>query len=59
MYEDIVDAYATLGGIPRYAQEFDSRKSFHENILNDLVPPNDNGIIRWLYYCSIFELRII
>ncbi len=30
--EDILGAYAVLGGIPRYAEEFDKKKSLSENI---------------------------
>lgn len=30
--EDIIGAYAVLGGIPRYAEEFDRNKSLPENI---------------------------
>jgi AAA+ ATPase superfamily predicted ATPase len=30
--EDILGAYAVLGGIPRYAEEFDRTKSLNENI---------------------------
>src|SRR5660397_57417 len=31
--EDILGAYAVLGGIPRYAEEFDRMKSLSENII--------------------------
>lgn len=56
MYEDIVDAYATLGGIPRYAQEFDSRKSFHENILNALLD-KDAFLYKEAEFLLMEELR--
>ncbi|MCK5375135.1 MAG: ATP-binding protein, partial [Alphaproteobacteria bacterium] len=35
--EDIVAAYSLLGGIPRYAEEFDSRQSLSDNIMRALL----------------------
>lgn len=35
--EDVVGAYAVLGGIPRYTEEFDIKNNLNNNILNALM----------------------
>ena len=36
--EDRLLAYGILGGIPRYLNAFDSKKSIHENLLREILP---------------------
>ncbi len=38
--ENLVNVYSTLGGVPRYLEEFDPEKSFWKNVEENVLTPN-------------------
>lgn len=54
--EDIAGAYSVLGGIPRYAEEFDIRKEFSENIKTAFLD-NDAFLYKEAKFLLMEELK--
>lgn len=54
--KDIMGAYAVLGGIPRYVEEFDTKKTLNANILNGLMD-KDSFLYKEAKFLLMEELK--
>jgi len=54
--EDIIGAYAVLGGIPRYTEEFDIKNNLNNNILNALMD-KDSYLYKEAKFLLMEELK--